>query len=114
MPVIKSAKKKLKQDKKRTKANNFLRTAFKDAVKEATKTKTADKVKKAVSAVDKAVKKGLMHKNKAARIKSRLSKLNKSTVAKVAPKLSGAKSASGGAAVKKVVKPIAKKKTSKK
>ncbi|MGA2968091.1 MAG: 30S ribosomal protein S20 [Candidatus Levyibacteriota bacterium] len=77
MPVIKSAKKKLKQDKKRQKANNFLRTTFKDAVKEAQKTKTAEKVRKAVSLVDKAVKKGLIHKNKAARIKSRLSKLAK-------------------------------------
>jgi small subunit ribosomal protein S20 len=79
MPVIKSAKKKLRQDKKRQKANNFLRETFKDAVKEAVRTKTADKVRKAVSLVDKAVKKGLIHKNKAARIKSRLSKLAKPT-----------------------------------
>jgi small subunit ribosomal protein S20 len=101
MPVIKSAKKKLRQDKKRQARNNFLRQGFKDAVKEATKSKTAEKVKKAVSSVDKAVKKGLMHKNKAARIKSRLSKLGKATTAKEAPK----------AAVKKAVKTAAKKKT---
>src|ERR1035437_10297978 len=101
MPVIKSAKKKLKQDKKRQVRNNYLRQAFKDAVKEATKSKTLEKVKKAVSNVDKAVKKGLIHKNKAARIKSRLSKLNKPSTA--VPK----------ATVKKVVKPAAKKKTSK-
>jgi small subunit ribosomal protein S20 len=99
MPVIKSAKKKLRQDKKRTKANNFLRDTFKDAVKEAIKSKTTEKVRKAVSAVDKAVKKGLIHKNKAARIKSRLSKLAKPTKAKVAKKV--------------VVKPSPKKKPTK-
>ena len=77
MPVIKSAKKKLRQDKKREKVNNLLRKAFKDAIKDAQKSKNAEKVKKAVKLVDKAVKKNLIHKNKAARIKSRLSKLVK-------------------------------------
>jgi small subunit ribosomal protein S20 len=79
MPVIKSARKKLKQDKKREKANKELKLAFRDAVKTAHKTKTLDKITKAVKLTDKAVKKGLIHKNKAARIKSRLSKLVKST-----------------------------------
>jgi small subunit ribosomal protein S20 len=99
MPVIKSAKKKLRQDKKRQKRNNFQRTSFKDALKEAQKSKTAEKVKKAVSLIDRAVKKGLVHKNKAARIKSRLSKLAKpaakaKTTVKVAPKPSPKKKTS--------------------
>jgi small subunit ribosomal protein S20 len=104
MPVIKSAKKKLRQDKKRQKRNNFQRANFKDAVKEATKSKTAEKVRKAVSLVDKAVKKGLIHKNKAARIKSGLSKLAKPAAkAKVTTKT----------VTEKAVKPAAKKKTAK-
>jgi small subunit ribosomal protein S20 len=88
MPVIKSAKKKLRQDKKREKVNNILRKTFKNAVKDAQKSKTAEKIKKAVKLVDKAVKKKLIHKNKAARIKSGLSKLIKSpaTKTKVTPK----------------------------
>lgn len=77
MPVIKSAKKKLRQDRKREKANNLLRNSLKKAIKDAQKSKTAEKVRKAVILVDKAVKKGLIHKNKAARIKSEFSKLSK-------------------------------------
>lgn len=89
MPVIKSAKKKLRQDKKRTLVNKALRIAFKDAVKDAQKSKTSKKIVIAVRLVDKAAKKKLIHKNKAARIKSSLSKLNKSTEpkAKITTKL---------------------------
>jgi small subunit ribosomal protein S20 len=54
-----------------------LRSSFKNAVKEAEKSKSAEKVLKAVKLVDKAVKNRLIHKNKAARIKSRLSKFAK-------------------------------------
>lgn len=82
MPVIKSAKKKLKQDKKRTQANKLLKLALRDALKNAQKTKTLDKVKSAIKLTDKSVKKGLIHKNKAARIKSRLSKLVKTNPSK--------------------------------
>lgn len=83
MPVIKSARKKLKQDKKREKTNKDLKLAFKEAVKTAQKVKTADKIAKAFKLTDRAVKKKLIHKNKAARIKSRLSKLVKTSVAKI-------------------------------
>jgi len=100
MPVIKSAKKKLRQDIKREKVNNLLRRGFKTAIKEAQKSKTSEKIKKAVVLVDKAVKKNLIHKNKAARIKSSLSKLTKPVVkAKTSPKA--------------VAKPTPKKKTAK-
>jgi ribosomal protein S20 len=100
MPVIKSAKKKLRQDIKREKINDFLRKTLKTAIKEAQKGKTAEKIKKAVVLTDKAVKKNLIHKNKAARIKSSLSKLTKpvvkaktaeKTVAKTTPKKKTAK-----------------------
>jgi len=77
MPVIKSAKKKLRQDKKRTALNNKLENLFKNLVKEAKKSPTEKNIKMATSAVDKAAKKNIIHKNKAARFKSSLSKLSK-------------------------------------
>lgn len=99
MPVIKSAKKKLRKDRKLTKTNNVVRDALKKALKEALKSKTAEKVRQAMALTDKAVKKNLIHKNKAAHIKSRLSKL-----AKPAAKTT----------VKKTVKAAPKKKSAKK
>jgi small subunit ribosomal protein S20 len=77
MPVIKSAKKKLRQDIKREKVNDLLRKTLKETIKDARKSKTAEKIRRAVVLTDKAAKKNLIHKNKAARIKSSLSKLAK-------------------------------------
>ncbi len=100
MPVIKGAKKKLRQDKKRTLRNKKLRDAYKGALKKVKKVSSEKNIIAAVSIVDKAVKNHLIHKNKAARIKSRLSKLlpksksvvkkseSKAKVTKPAPKKS--------------------------
>lgn len=74
MPVTKSAKKKLRKDKKRTKANLLLEKAYKKAIKKLKKIKTKEALKEAYSKIDKAVKKGVIHKNKAARLKSRITK----------------------------------------
>lgn len=74
MPLIKSAIKKLKQDKTRTKLNNKYRKNYKEAVKKATKGATKGLVGKAYAALDKAVKKGIIHKNKAARLKGKSAK----------------------------------------
>lgn len=75
MPVIKSAKKKLRQDRRKTLQNKSFENLFKKLIKEAIKTPSDTDIRKAVSAVDKAAKKNIIHKNKAARIKSALSKL---------------------------------------
>lgn len=75
MPVIKSAIKKLRRDKKQEKENNLFRASVEKAVKEATKNPTQKAASAAFSFVDKAVKKNLIHKNKAARIKSKISTL---------------------------------------
>lgn len=75
MPVTKSAKKKLRQDKRKTLQNKNLENLFKKMVKMAQKNPTEENIKKAVSHVDKSAKKNIIHKNKAARIKSTLSKL---------------------------------------
>lgn len=82
MPIKSSAKKKLRQDKKRTVANLDYKKSYKKAVKqvrESTGTgKKADALtKKAYSNLDKAVKKGVIHKKKASRLKSRISKTTK-------------------------------------
>jgi len=86
MPVIKSAIKKLRKDRKRERVNDEFRTNLDRAVRAAKKQKTAKTVSSAVSIIDKAVKKNVMHKNKAARIKSALSKLAKPASKVSAPK----------------------------
>jgi small subunit ribosomal protein S20 len=75
MPVIKSAKKKLRKDKKVTVQNNNLRKELKIALKEAVKKPSEASAKKAFKIIDKATKKNIIHKNKGARLKSKLSKL---------------------------------------
>lgn len=76
MPIIKSAIKKLRQDKKRTKHNLFIEEQMKDSVKKAVSSKKGVDITKAISLVNKAAKRSIIHKNKASRITSRLSKLN--------------------------------------
>lgn len=75
MPVIKSAKKKLKQDKKRFLKNSLLRKKLKEILKKAEKNPTQALLIEAVKTTDKAAKNNIIHKNKAAHIKSKLSKL---------------------------------------
>lgn len=81
MPLIKSAKKKLKQDKKRTQLNAAYKKSYKQTLKKARALKSSGAAKKGAeiigkvySTLDTAVKKGLIHKNKAARLKSKISK----------------------------------------
>lgn len=75
MPVIKSAKKKLRADKKRESSNKKMEALVNVSIKNAQRKPTAKSVQEAFSIIDKGVKKNIIHKNKAARIKSRLSKL---------------------------------------
>ena len=84
MPIIKSAKKKLKQDKKRTETNDAYRHLFKDAIRDVRRkaacksSLNAKDLEKAYSVIDKASKKNIIHPNKAARLKSRMTKLQAS------------------------------------
>lgn len=75
MPLIKSAKKKLRKDRKRTKHNSVIKLNVKKLIKAAKTLKKEDAVIRATQAIDKAVKNHIFHKNKAGRIKSILSKL---------------------------------------
>ncbi len=75
MPIIKSAKKKMRKDAKRTAHNKTIESALKGLVKQTRKTPSKETLAKVSSALDKAVKVNLIHANKAGRLKSRLSKL---------------------------------------
>lgn len=74
MPIIKSAIKKVRKDKLRTARNKKRRLNLKSLVKKARISKTAKDLQAAFSALDKAAKVKLIHPNKSARLKSRLSK----------------------------------------
>lgn len=85
MPIIKSAIKKMRQDKKRTARNRIAREHLRSAIK-ACEDATAQKkssgdiataLKSAYALIDKAVKKHLIHANNGARNKSRLTRLVK-------------------------------------
>lgn len=74
MPVTKQARKKLRKDKKREKKNDALKAEYKNALKKAKKSPTAKNVTEATKVIDKAAGKNVIHANKAARLKSRLTK----------------------------------------
>lgn len=75
MPLIKSAIKKVRKDKKRTARNKKRELNLKSLIKKARTTKSAKDAQAVYSALDKAAKVKLIHPNKSARLKSRLSKL---------------------------------------
>lgn len=77
MPIIKSAKKKLRKDKKRTVRNALYVKAYQILLKKIKKGKGDIKklVKEFYSKVDKAAKRKVIHKNKADRLKSKVAKL---------------------------------------
>ena len=77
MPIIKSAKKRVRVARKQTSQNVRTKKSFRSAIKAFQAvitggTKVNESQKKAQSAIDTAVKKGVLSKNKAARQKSRL------------------------------------------
>ena len=87
MPNIKSAIKRVEVTRKRTVRNIRIKSAlkttirrFEEAMSDADRDEAGLRLKKAIVAIDKAVTKGVLHKNAAARKKSRLArKFNKST-----------------------------------
>lgn len=74
MPKIRSAKKRMRQAKARTLRNRAQRSAIKTAVKKARSAPTKDTVTAAIKVLDRGARKGLIHRNTAARKKSRLLK----------------------------------------
>ena len=83
MPNIKSAKKRVITSRKKAVGNNVVETSrrtavknFEKAVKAGDKKLSSEKLNIAIQRIDKSMKSGLIHKNKAARLKSRLTKMN--------------------------------------
>ena len=74
MPIIKSAIKKVRKDKTRTARNKKRELALKILIKKARLDGSKKNLQAVYSGLDKAVKVNLIHKNKASRLKSRLSK----------------------------------------
>ena len=117
MPIIKSAKKRVRVASKAAIRNSKTKRSLRTAIKAFHANITAKNADSAQSALDIAVKKGVIHKNKAARKKKQLAAKakqakttpEKKTVAKKAP-------VKKAPATKKTVakKPAAKKATTKK
>lgn len=74
MPIIRSAIKKVRKDKVRGARNQKREIALKVLIKKARISKSAKDLQAVYSALDKAAKVKLIHPNKSARLKSRLSK----------------------------------------
>ena len=81
MPNIMSAKKRVRSNKKKEVVNTFVTSTMKTAIKKFEKSvkdgnveEASNRLNIAVQRIDKAVSSGLVHKNKAARLKSRLTK----------------------------------------
>lgn len=105
MPVLKHAKKKLKQDKVRTERNKKVKDLYKKLVKEAKASKKPEAVSAAFSSIDKATKHHILPQNRAARMKASLAKVAGGTEAKASP---------AKAAPAKIVKKAAPKKAASK
>jgi small subunit ribosomal protein S20 len=75
LPNIKSAKKRVLVSKLRQERNKANKTALKSVIKKARAEGAGSaELKNVIIALDKSVTKGIVHKNKAARLKSRLTK----------------------------------------
>ena len=80
MPNIASAKKNMRKSRAATVRNRAQRSALRTALKKArAESPAAEDVTKAVSLLDRAARKGLIHRNAAARYKSRLAKAANAT-----------------------------------
>jgi small subunit ribosomal protein S20 len=74
MPNIKSAKKRVKVTEAKHEANLLKKSSMKTAVKKVEKEANTENLKTANKRIDKALGQGIITKNKAARLKSRLTK----------------------------------------
>ena len=82
MPNIKSAKKRMRSNARKAEVNTLVTSSMKTAIKKFEKEVKAGNIEAAnnnlniaMQRIDKAVVSGLVHKNKAARLKSRLTKM---------------------------------------
>lgn len=109
MPIIKSAKKRVRTANKAAVRNSKTKRTLRSTIKAFTTSLKGEDQRKAQSALDKAVKKGVISKNKAARKKKQLSAKAKAAgtkntkVAKTSAKKTTTKAPAKKAAPKKTV-----------
>ncbi len=77
MPVIQSAKKALRRDRRRAVVNKSLKNKIKEVLKKTRQNPNKKNLDLSFKTLDRAAKKKIIHQNKASRLKSRLSKLLK-------------------------------------
>lgn len=75
MPIIANAAKALRKDRRRTVVNRRLKQSSYTIIKKLTQSKDASLLPQTYSSIDKAAKKNLIHKNKAARLKSQMARM---------------------------------------
>ncbi|HEY4963429.1 MAG TPA: 30S ribosomal protein S20 [Candidatus Saccharimonadales bacterium] len=83
MPIIKSAKKRVKVARKAAVRNHKTKRSLKTALKLLSTSSSSKSLRDAQSSIDKAAKKNVIHKNKAARLKSRAAKKAKANGVKI-------------------------------
>ncbi|MBI2617442.1 30S ribosomal protein S20 [Candidatus Gottesmanbacteria bacterium] len=77
MPITEGAKKKLRQDKKRTERNLRSKNTLKQAIKKLKKTPSQKNLSLVFRLLDISGKKNMFHKNKIKRLKSKFSQISK-------------------------------------
>jgi small subunit ribosomal protein S20 len=105
MPIIASAKKRVRTTRKATIRNSKTKRSLKGALKVFAKSPSGKSISSAQSQIDRAAKKGVIHKNKAARLKSQAAKKAKAA---------GVKSTKAAKKAAPAKKATAKKSTTKK
>lgn len=113
MPIIKSAKKRVRVARKAAVRNSKTKRSLKSALKVFRKSPSAKTHSAAQSKLDTAAKKGVIHKNKAARLKSRAAKQAKAAGVKPTAKSTAKKAAAKKPATKPAAKKPVKKTTKK-
>jgi len=114
MPIIKSAKKRVRVAKKASARNSRTKRSLKASVKAFASKKSDVNLRKAQSDIDKAVKKGVISKHKAARKKSQLAAAAKAAGIKPVKKSVAKKAPTKKPVAKSSVKKTAAKKATKK
>lgn len=75
MPILPSAKKALRSSQNKALVNQKIRSKVKNTRKKVEAEPTQQNLQAAYAAIDKAVKKGVFHPNKGARLKSQVAKI---------------------------------------
>jgi len=75
MPITKTAKRALRGSKRKEKVNSLIVSTLEASLRLAKRAGSKKAIIKAISLTDRAAKRKIIHKNKAARIKSTLSRL---------------------------------------